>query len=76
MIGKFVLRNAQDGSFYFVLAAPNGEIIAQSEMYQTKEGAKNGIESVQHYASTARLFDETTVKPNEEPEETVEDIEC
>ncbi|HCT7003890.1 TPA: YegP family protein, partial [Morganella morganii] len=33
--------------YYFVLKAGNHEIIATSEMYASKQGAMNGIASVQ-----------------------------
>jgi uncharacterized protein YegP (UPF0339 family) len=35
------------GEFRFHLKASNGEIIAASEGYETKEGVMNGIEAVQ-----------------------------
>ena len=46
MAGKFVLRTAKDGQFYFNLKASNGEVILTSEMYTEKRGALNGIASV------------------------------
>ncbi|SGZ09891.1 YegP family protein [Moritella viscosa] len=45
--------------FWFVLKASNGQVIAQSEMYSTKESAKNGIESVQKNGSTTSIKDLT-----------------
>ncbi|WP_071233358.1 YegP family protein [Morganella morganii] len=36
--------------YYFVLKAGNHEIIATSEMYASKQGAMNGIASVQKMA--------------------------
>jgi hypothetical protein len=38
---------------------PNGEIIAASEAYESKDGCKNGIESVKTNASTAEIVDKT-----------------
>lgn len=46
MAGKFVLKKATNGEFYFRLQAGNGEPILKSEMYTTKGAAENGIESV------------------------------
>ena len=37
--------------------APNGEIIATGEAYESKEGCKNGIQSVKTNASTAETVD-------------------
>ena len=58
MAGKFVIKKAS-GQYHFVLKAGNGEIIATSERYTTKAGAKNGIESVKTNAPTAKVDDET-----------------
>jgi uncharacterized protein YegP (UPF0339 family) len=42
----FELREANDGTHYFVLKAGNGEIIGTSETYETKGGARKGIKAV------------------------------
>jgi uncharacterized protein YegP (UPF0339 family) len=52
MAGKYVLKRSED-QFMFNLKAANGEIIATSERYTTKEAALNGIESVKHNATSA-----------------------
>lgn len=44
---RYELREASDGSSYFVLKAGNGAIIAISEMYVTKANAERAIVSVQ-----------------------------
>ncbi|MGR6841718.1 YegP family protein [Aliivibrio wodanis] len=36
-----------DQPFWFVLKASNGQVIATSEMYTSKQAAENGIKSVQ-----------------------------
>jgi uncharacterized protein len=46
MPGKYEIKRAQNGEYYFNLKAANGEIILTSETYKAKAGAKNGIESV------------------------------
>ncbi len=46
MPGKFEIKRAKDGQFYFHLKAGNGEVILASEMYKAKPSAHNGIESV------------------------------
>ena len=44
-MGKFVIKQSNVG-FHFVLKASNGEIIATSQVYTTKDSCKKGIESV------------------------------
>jgi uncharacterized protein YegP (UPF0339 family) len=48
------------GQFRFRLRAPNGEPIASSEAYKTKESCMDGIKSVQKNAPNARIKDMTT----------------
>ncbi|MDM5131853.1 YegP family protein [Aeromonas piscicola] len=48
-MGYYVIHKSKKTTnqpFYFVLHASNGEAIATSEMYASKDGAKNGIKSV------------------------------
>jgi uncharacterized protein YegP (UPF0339 family) len=59
MSGKFVLKKGASGKFHFNLHAANGQIIATSEAYNSKEAALNGIESVKKNAPDARVDDET-----------------
>ena len=59
MPGKFELKKARNGKFHFNLKATNGQIIATSEMYETKKAALNGIASVAKNAPTAKLDDQT-----------------
>lgn len=56
---RFEIRRSADDQFYFVLIAPNNEIIATSEMYKNKDGCKNGIDAVKKYAPTAPVEDKT-----------------
>jgi uncharacterized protein YegP (UPF0339 family) len=56
---RFQIKKSSDGKFYFVLIAPNNEVIAQSEMYESMDSCKNGIESVKRYAPTAPIEDKT-----------------
>lgn len=57
MPGKFELRKAENGQFYFHLKANNGEIILASETYKTKRSALSGIASVQKNSPDAARFD-------------------
>ena len=50
---KFEIFKDKNGKFRFRLKAPNGEIIATSEVYETKQGCENGIASVQENAPKA-----------------------
>lgn len=56
-MGKFVIRTTDSGC-HFVLKADNGEIIATSQTYKSKESCKKGIESVKHNAPTAETVEE------------------
>ena len=59
MSGKFVLKKGEHGGFHFNLLAANGEVIATSQHYKSKESAMNGIKSVQTNAPGATVEDET-----------------
>jgi uncharacterized protein len=59
MAGKFVLKKGSTGKFHFNLQAANGQVIATSEAYESKESAIKGIESVKHNAPDAPIEDET-----------------
>jgi len=59
MAAKFELKTAASGQIHFNLKAGNGEIIATSEMYESKAAALNGIDSVRRNAADAVLDDQT-----------------
>ena len=59
MAERFEIKKSVDEQFYFVLIAPNNEIIATSEMYTTKQNCINGIESVKENAPSADTQDKT-----------------
>lgn len=46
MTAKYALKKSTNGKFYFILHAANGQPILNSEMYESKDGAKTGIASV------------------------------
>lgn len=56
---KFEIKKSSNEKFYFNLYASNGEIIATSEMYNSKQSCKGGIESVKRNAPTAEIEDLT-----------------
>ncbi len=63
---KFVISTDKKGQFRFNLVAANGEIIASSQAYDEKAGAKRGIAAVVRAAAKATTED-TTVKPKAAP---------
>jgi len=59
MAAKFVLKKGSTGKFSFSLVATNGQVIATSEVYESKASAVNGIESVKRNAADAAIDDQT-----------------
>ena len=43
---RYQRKTAADGRFYFTLTASNGQVIGQSQMYQSEPSRNGGIESV------------------------------
>jgi uncharacterized protein YegP (UPF0339 family) len=60
MAGKFVLKKAKNGEFFFRLQAGNGELILKSEMYGTRASAENGIVSVKTNAPLDERYERKT----------------
>ena len=52
---RYLLREASDGSWYFLLTAGNGAIIGVSEMYVAKSGAEAGIAAVINVVKNTNL---------------------
>ena len=59
---KFVISKRIDGQFMFNVVAPNGEIIATSEGYRSRQGCNKGIDAIQRYAEEAFIDDQSDVK--------------
>ncbi len=57
MAAKFELYKDRGGKYRFRLKAPNGQIIASSEGYNSKASAKNGIESIKKNAAKADVVE-------------------
>ncbi len=57
MAGKFEVKKAKNGKFYFNLKAGNGEIVLTSQMYADKAGCEKGIESVRNNAGSESQFE-------------------
>lgn len=54
---KFEWYQDKAGKYRFRLVAPNGETIATSEGYSSKDGCVNGIESVKKNAPIAKVVE-------------------
>ncbi|GAB5400034.1 MAG: YegP family protein [Aureisphaera sp.] len=57
----FELKKSGD-KFHFVLKAGNGQVILSSQMYASKAGAMNGIESVKTNCSDDNCWERKTAK--------------
>ncbi len=57
-MGTFVVKETANG-IMFNLKAGNGEVIATSEVYSSKDACLNGIESVKKNAALANIEDQT-----------------
>lgn len=62
MFGKFEIFKSTNLMYYFVLKARNGEVIATSELYRTRNGVKKGIAAVKKclLATTVDMTAKTT----------------
>ncbi len=54
---KFEIFIDTAGKFRFRLKAANGEVIAVGEAYESKDGCKNGIESIKTNAPIAEIVE-------------------
>ncbi|MBT8255556.1 MAG: YegP family protein [Bacteroidia bacterium] len=57
----FELKKSGD-KYHFVLKAANGQVILSSQMYSSKSGAMNGIESVQKNCGDNKCYEKKTAK--------------
>lgn len=60
MPAQYILRASSDGQYYFNLTAANNQKILASERYKSKDGAKNGIESVRTNSPDDSRFERRT----------------
>ena len=58
-MGKFEIYKDKRGEFRWKLLAGNNQVIATGEGYTSKDGCKNGIESVKKNAPEAEIDDQT-----------------
>ena len=57
----FELKKSGD-KYHFVLKAGNGQVILSSQMYASKSGASNGIDSVKKNCGDDKCFERKTAK--------------
>ncbi|BES73887.1 YegP family protein (plasmid) [Marinobacter nanhaiticus D15-8W] len=55
-----IFRSDRNSQYYFRLKASNGEPILQSEGYQSKAGAENGVQSVRQHSPSDHYYDRRT----------------
>ena len=69
MPAKFIVKKRPTGKFRFNLVAPNGQVVATSQAYESKAACMAGVRSVQKNAAGAAIDDltaaakPTTAKP-------------
>ena len=59
-MGKFEIKKDKANQFRFNLKSGNGQVILSSQMYASKSGAVNGIESVQNNCGDDKCFERKT----------------
>ncbi|QNJ98609.1 YegP family protein [Constantimarinum furrinae] len=57
----FEIKKSGD-KYHFVLKAANGQVILSSQMYASKSGATNGVESVKKNCGDDNCFERKTAK--------------
>jgi uncharacterized protein YegP (UPF0339 family) len=60
MPAEFEIFVGDDGEHHWRYQAGNGEIVAQSEAYSSKQACRNGIDSIKEGATNAPVRDTTT----------------
>jgi uncharacterized protein len=55
MAAEFEISKDHAGKYRFHLKAPNGEIIAASQGYETKASAEKGIAAIKKHAPDAKI---------------------
>ena len=62
MPAKFIVKKGPTGKFRFNLVAPNGQVVATSQAYESKAACMAGVRSVQKHAQAAAVDDLTAAK--------------
>lgn len=53
---KFKIGKAKNGQWYFNIVASNGNILATSETYKTRNGVKKAIATIKLKAASAEVL--------------------
>ncbi len=56
---RFEIRNSVNGKFYWRFRAVNGEVVASSGVYESKDGCRNGIDCIMSSTIFAVISDQT-----------------
>jgi len=56
---RFEVRRSAGGQYYWRIVAPNGQVLAKSEAYQSKSAAQSAARSVKSSAAGAPIYDYT-----------------
>lgn len=64
-MGKFIITKRKNDDYQFNLKAGNGQVILASQGYATKQGCKNGIESVKTNAPFDSRYDREVSSNNQ-----------
>jgi uncharacterized protein len=59
MPAVFEIRNTINGKYYWRFKAINGEVVATSEVYETKNGCMTGINCIMSNSVFAAIKDQT-----------------
>lgn len=57
--GAVQMMTSKSGKAYFVVKAMNGQVVGQSQMYDSEAGCENGMKSVAKNAPDAKMDDQT-----------------
>lgn len=61
-MGRYVVKKTKTG-YNFALLAINNKVIGTSEVYSSKAACLNGAKSIMTIGSTAKIEDQTLLKP-------------
>ena len=56
-MSRYVIKQSEDGKYYWVLQAANGQPLATSETYEAREAAREGIAAARAIAPTAPVVE-------------------
>ncbi|MGX5817169.1 YegP family protein [Chitinophaga lutea] len=54
---RYKRRISDDGKYYFVLTAGNGQVVGVSELYETAQNCHEGVDAVMRAARGAEIYE-------------------